>query len=576
MPALFSLVVLSVTLTPIRATNDAWWHLKAGKVLWERGLRLPEFDLFTWTGETTPWHNHEWLAQVVFWGFYRAAEGLGADGLLGLIVGRALVILAAFLIVLAIVRRESGSWGWALLWAVVLLAVARRTLYPRPPVFSYLFQAAFIWMLVFSRPQRREAGLPNGQKTVGRRRLAVLIGLPALTALWANLHGGFLIGLVLIGLLAAAEGLEWIWRRWGAGPAGGGAGPGPAAGHFRRGAQAAGLLGLCAAAALLTPFGYHLYLLPARVMSNERLVRVIGELQSPDFHFTHAFEALLLLAPVGVAAVRRKAPPVYYLLLWLFFGHQALQHVRHLPVFAIAAAPLIGWVGGGLRQSLVERKEGCAGAGSPRFLVAFEVLCLAAFALASVFLLTDRREGGRSFLDRNRALLAGGQMFEDTGYPKDACDFILAHEFTGRMYNQINNAGYLIWRLSPEHHKVFTDSRFDIWGDRFVWDADAIKDGSASVKQIKGRWVRTPWWDLLDQYQINFIVIGAGEGLNDALRERGGWALVYAGADNIWVRDVPHNAALIRQARATFRAMTGVDLAAVSTAPAPGSGNAGP
>lgn len=575
------LVALSMTLTPLRSTNDAWWHLKSGKVLVERGLRLPENDLFTWTGEQTAWHNHEWLAQVLFWGAYRAAEAMGADGLLGLTGGRALVIVAAFMIVLLMIRREGAGWGWTALAMLVLLAVARRTLYPRPPVFSYVFQAAFMMLLIAWGPQL-EGVWRDGVECAARRRrqIAALIVMPALMVVWANLHGGFLIGIVIIGLYGAAEAALWMWNRWGAKLAGREGDEVRAAAHFRNGLWTAALLGLCVVASLMTPYGYHLYELPARVMGNERLVRAIGELHSPDFYFTRGFEFILLMTPLGLALVRRKSPPMFYLLLWVFFGHQALQHVRHLPVFAIAVAPLLGWIGAGIRAGMTrEQVLATTNKGGAALL---EVACAVAFVALAIFFLTDRREGGRSFIDRNAALLAQGEVFEEHGYPKAACDFIILNEFHGRMFNQINNAGYLIWRLSPEHHKVFTDSRFDIWGDAYVWDADAIKDGGASVKQgTDGEWTRTAWWELLDRYEINFIVIGGSEGLNPALAERGGWAIVFSGGawnerlrqmgqsgaarvgeDNIWVRDTAENAALIARARKSFMGMTGIELAA--------------
>jgi hypothetical protein len=76
---IFSFVVFSVGTVPIRADNDCWWHVKSGKFIVENGL--PEKDVFTYTAADTEWHNHEWLAQVIFYKVYQAGDASGFGGL---------------------------------------------------------------------------------------------------------------------------------------------------------------------------------------------------------------------------------------------------------------------------------------------------------------------------------------------------------------------------------------------------------------------------------------------------------------------------------------------------------------
>ena len=66
-------VAFSFAFTPLRSSQDEWWHLKAGKWIVENG-RLPRNDIFTYTGENMRWHNHEWLAQVLFYGVHQLGE----------------------------------------------------------------------------------------------------------------------------------------------------------------------------------------------------------------------------------------------------------------------------------------------------------------------------------------------------------------------------------------------------------------------------------------------------------------------------------------------------------------------
>ena len=124
------------------------------------------------------------------------------------------------------------------------------------------------------------------------------------------------------------------------------------------------------------------------------------------------------------------------------------------------------------------------------------------------------------------------------------------------MYNQINYAGYLIWRLSPEHHKVFTDSRYDIWADRFVWDEKAIEAGLE--RNPPGR----NWYELVEKYAINFMVITREAPLNRVLKDNPEWVLVYYWIDprsrsqfagwNIYVRNTSANQSLIQRCNRRF------------------------
>ncbi|MFH0793887.1 MAG: hypothetical protein V2A74_07640, partial [bacterium] len=121
---------------------------------------------------------------------------------------------------------------------------------------------------------------------------------------------------------------------------------------------------------------------------------------------------------------------------------------------------------------------------------------------------------------RNIQLFAGRE-YTDADYPREMCDFIIEMDIPGRMFNQGNYSGYLMWRLSPETKKVFTDNRYDIFGSDFVWDELAIADGDEGDKN------HASWAELLDKYDINFIVIPRSAGLVERLRGNDNWTRVY-------------------------------------------------
>jgi len=500
--ALVALAAFSYGFVPIRASNDVWWHLKTGKIIVERGGRPPANDVFTYTGEKIPWHNHEWLAQVLMYKVFQwgGGERRNLIGLRAVIALKALLLAATFLLVLAAVRLHCPNLPVAALIALLALDVSRRTLYPRPPIFTYLFLAIFLLLLNRWRLGR----LPN----------PALLALPILMLAWANLHGGFIVGLLVGAFFLAGETADFLLER--RKKAEGEGGPRTAKPKLRL-IWLAATLGACVVASLDTPYGWHLYELPLRVMRASALVKTIAEMRPPlapetaKFFVSFAAMALLLIGGLIAASVAgRKRPAAADLIVAAFFTYEAAGHIRHLPLFAIATAPIVGWSAGRLLERVGSERS--RGAGWAAVLVALVVGCYWA-AL---------RERPETYIRRNLRL-ARGLTYLEYNFPKAACDFIVANRFEGRMFNPINCSGYLIWRLSPETHKLFTDSRFDIFGDRFVWDEWIVRNGiersdwdkidweKVGLTETEGRKIRESrkdagWRDVLDRWRINFIL----------------------------------------------------------------------
>jgi hypothetical protein len=515
-------VAFSFGFTPVRSSNDVWWQLKSGKYIVEhRGL--PRHDVFTFTGENIEWHNHEWLAQVIMYGAYALGDTSEFGGLRGVITLKTLVLIATFLLLCCFIYMRSQSWLLAVLFALIAAAVSKRTIYPRPPVFSYLFFTGYLYVL--------------WGYWSGRLSWRWLVALPFLTVLWANLHGFFVLGILLVGLYLVAAVLENLYTRTILHQS-------VSAQQIHRTYTLALLLFLCFLASLINPYGFELYTLGWRFMGNKDLVRIIPELQSPNFFFTWAFEFMIAFLLIGFAVVKRKIPSLAELFIVAIFFHLSIQHVRYLPLFGLVAAPLCGWLA---RELLDEIPS--------QFYRATRYALVGVVIIFSAYSVAHHRER-ESYLERN-LLLARGMEFRQENYPVKVCDFIIANHFSGRMYNQINHAGYLIWRLSPEYHKVFTDSRYDVFGDTFVWEEQRIQMG------IYWDAPGYNWDELLEKYAINFIVITRDAPLNARLGNHAGWRLVYwwiptraanpMRGYNIYVRDIPENQALITRCENSFR-----------------------
>ncbi|HOE95746.1 MAG TPA: hypothetical protein PLS90_03910 [Candidatus Sumerlaeota bacterium] len=510
-------IAFSFGFTPLRTSHDEWWHLKTGAWLSRHGL--PETDIFTYTAADIPWHNHEWLTQLGMWGLYRAGEISGFGGWRLVILVKSLTIVAAFVgLALWLGRRRPDAALYALTGAL-LAALARRTFYPRPPFVSYLLLAIVLAVLIGAR---------------GGRRGRAPWGLPPLFALWANLHGGWMAGLVVVGAFWADAAAHWALAA---------ARQGPRAVRRRRGAalRRLTLLGLlCALATLVNPYHVHLYALAGRVMNDPYLLPRIGEMLPPDWHYVWILEGvILLLLFVGVRPVRppawigaalaaaalhcllratanpwlqtalalpvialalarrpRRPGWLAFLLLACFFGQQGIHHVRHLSLLAVVLLPPLAW---GL-ACWARAWRGRAGARRPTELTRLTpaLIALLALALLGGYWSFSHRERA-SYLERNLMLARGSEwepqwidararetpvqstlpagVFLVEPYPRKAVDFLLRAGLPAPLWNGGNYAGYLIWRLAPETMRVFTDNRYDVYGGRFVKQEHSVLEG---------------------------------------------------------------------------------------------------
>lgn len=527
---IFSFVIFAVGTVPIRSDNDCWWHVKSGKYIVENGL--PEKDVFTYTAADTEWHNHEWLAQVIFYKVFAAGEASGFGGWRALILFVSGCLWATYAILLWLAARLTGNWWLALLIIVFAIAIGRRTFYPRPPVISYIFLAGIIALLT-----------AYSEGWVTKRRW--LIAFVPLIALWTNLHGAWMAGFVLFAAYGAQDIVELIRKRV--------AMPFAETPMILPIAKWAFLAAGVVIASCMNPYGWRLYELPARVLSDTNLVRSIGELRSPDFFFVMHFEGMIVFVTILGLITRTFRPRVGELLIYLFFLHQGLQHVRHLTLFGIAMVPMVS------RLAVAAFDSACEAAPKLSGLIRGAVP-VAALGCAAVLLMNPRE--GMSYPARNAQFLSGVGYIREA-FPSAACDLIELAELEGRPFNQNWYAGYLIWRLAPEDHRLFTDSRFDIFGGKFLDEENAIGGAQdfSRTDLMEGRVPERPYWKrLLDQYEIQWLIIRGESGLGARLQSThdAEWKLVASWPDyasgsliagwRIWIRDTPANAAQIERA----------------------------
>ena len=157
--------------------GDLGRHLTIGEYILDRGS-IPTRDLFSYTLAGAALTPHEWLSQVIFAG----ANRLG--GLDGVVIFSALLIAITFTLVYRQCYQRSKIALVSLAWAIVGAAAASLHWIARPHLFTLLM--TLLWIGELERIRLGE-----------HLRWWVM---PILMLLWANLHGGFLVGFVILGI----------------------------------------------------------------------------------------------------------------------------------------------------------------------------------------------------------------------------------------------------------------------------------------------------------------------------------------------------------------------------------------
>jgi hypothetical protein len=212
MIALFIVVVSSSDL----ADPDLWRHLKFGADMVAHGAVL-HVNAYSYSIPNLPWVSHEWLSEVIIpWTFAHF-------GMIGLKLRR-LVCSAIAISFLAAAVAETRASLIIQLSVMILLAVGLTPeMQFRPLLFTYAMLGVTIWILT---------------RDNYRRRAPRWVLIPML-ALWANLHGGFVIGIAALGAYTMIVAVEDVYTR----------------SRFSRSARLGAITALAIFATLLTPFG---------------------------------------------------------------------------------------------------------------------------------------------------------------------------------------------------------------------------------------------------------------------------------------------------------------------------------
>lgn len=444
--------------------SDTYWHIKVGQWIIDHGA-MPYTDGYSFTRVGAPWMSNAWLSQVLF------AIAYAQAGWAGPVVLASLATAAALVIFLNQIARYFDPVRRIAL-ALLALAVSSPHLLARPHVLALPVMVAWVGGLIRSVDRRGAPPWP----------------LLPLMAVWANLHGGFVLGLALVAPIA----LEALWQS-----------------EPQQRVAVAKQWTLFAIAALLasccTPYLHNTLIAAADILSLGPVLSLVSEWRPADFSSIGPFEAALLglMALAWHRGVVLSLPRIALLLL---LTHMALSHVRCLEAFAFLV-PLA------FARPFRDRDLAPADATDAR--ASSLATALGALTIiGATFAITLTYTAHHQF------------AFARTQAPAAALDALRQHQ-AKRIFNDYQFGGFMIANGVP----TFIDGRAELYRESFIMDYLKAADGR-SADEVAA---------LLDQFQIDATLLAPDRPVARLLDHMPGWTRLYA--DDIAVAHVRMTAA---------------------------------
>ena len=433
---------------------DIWWHLRTGEWMLAHHA-VPRMDLYSAELAGRPWLPYSWLFELVT---VKLFQWLGLAGILAYSTGTVLAITVAMF---HLVRRLQRDFTLAVLLSFAASLSMAHLYTPRPWMFTFLFFILEMDILM----QARRTG-----------RVRELLWLPAIFALWANVHIEFVDGLFVLGLASA----DWLIASWR---------PADETGQRPRPAWMCGVLAASLLATLANPFGWRIYQVAYELATQGGALNRVSELRAMEFRDLFDFLVLLLAMGSAAALAWRRRFALFETALLVFAAVLAFRSQRDVWVMATVAAAILASTLPGRKKSALQL---------PWFASATAVLAAALVVLA-----------GFRALHCNDAQLET-QMAKSL--PVQAAEAVRAKGYTGPLFNDYGWGGYLGWAL---HMPVSIDGRQNLYGDQRI-------DRSLAT------WNAGPEWATDEQLRSARLVIGpVTDALTQVLRMDARYQLVY-------------------------------------------------
>jgi len=459
------------------ADIDLWGHVYFGEAMIRAG-RIIAHDPYNYSVPGHLWLHHEWLTEVMMAAIYQHC------GIVGLKLWH-FSVTAFAIVMLSMAEGETGApppiqFGVLAAAAVTLSAVMQF----RPQIFTYALFAMLIFLLT--------------RELYGRRSHLWLV-IPML-ALWSNLHGGFFIGLVTLGIYTAVIGVDDLLSGRG----------------LKRAWRLAALTLAAAAATFVNPIGIECWRtvfvsltdpLAHKVMADWRpIVTVVREsgAHGSDNLLLELWAAYIVTLAISVAVTpRRDDWPL--IAIAAVMTAAAFSAIRNIPLPVIAGAPLLARHLDLTFQKLLAKKGELA---NPEAQDTSSVQRMSIAGQSLIFIASFAVLFGRQGLLSAKLATVGE-------YPSGAVAFMKDRNLHGNILNPSQWGQYLIWHLAPES-KIFYDSRFD-----------TVYPQKVLIQYLDFFFGPPSGAKLLTEYPNDFVLVIKNSTAYRTMLEQRSWRLLY-------------------------------------------------
>lgn len=468
------LIILSVFILTVQMPIDLdlGWHLRYGQYFFQTGHVLRD-NIISYVWPAYTWVQASWGYDLLVY------ELFTRFGFWGLSVTCALVSTAIFLLVVSPVRKKSPQFLVFLALVFLTQTVPLYAAGMRSQTPSSLFFALFLLLVspaVFSASPW-------------------IFALPVLTVLWANMHGGFALGVILAWIIWACYGVVLVFRKK--------AGLG-----WKRFFVVGAVVAVATVTPVINPWGFRIYEETFKHSTNINLT-LIGEWTPlTSDRIETALFGLVALLVLFTAFKRRRVSDLPYLAAFFVSAYLAVSALRFVINFGLISVlylsrnfRLSDWIP-------ENRLRFTRNAATAVFLTAFvfDLIVFQRFFYLTVPKLF--RFTWETYCEAQNICSEPITQIMRNDPPK------------GHGFHPYNYGGYLSWRVPAV--QTFIDGRMAAWADAQgntppVFDGDRVFEDSTPIMFRK-----------LDSiYNFTWIIIPSNSPLNEYLLNSSLWNQKY-------------------------------------------------
>lgn len=469
----FSLLVA----TPIN-DPDFFWHLLTGRWIWEHKA-IPSEDPFNFTTPSDAYKfirtlfilQSYWLGQLIICGIYNIG------GYYGIVIFRSLMFTIMLIFLLKWLRKKGVKIHSTLIFLILPAYILGEFVGERPNQMSFLMALIAFYFIEETRARSKKGFF-----------------LPFVIAVWANIHGGFILGVVIILIYMFAETLKKLYAMY--------------KGEAYRGYGFIILIySISLISGFLNPQGYNAFPLLKELTP---LYETISEHQTPltimrvtrtSLYANIVIFCILLSVTHVVLSVKKKQIDFAHLLLLFFLILLSLKSIRYIPFLGLLITPVIS---NSLSEPVEKLIAKIKGYGIPQ-------VCLCTMLFITFY------------IEYKNTILIKPVLSEN--FPVRAIELLKERELKGNIFNFLDFGGYIEWKLYPEK-RTFIDGRNLVVSIYIAHDN--VMRGTSD------------WNNILESYGVRNILIppvtrtGAILGLTFKLYKDKRWKLVYGDSSTLF------------------------------------------